>query len=109
MFLWLCDVRPEGGIATDEKGILAGVPAKEMGSLGVPAMMIARGPHFVEEESAGHLKGAVQVVGDAAFFAARGSDQGAELGFEQTFLSFFAAEDHDQGYGVFGELAGRAS
>jgi len=50
-------------------------------------MMVARGPHFVEQETVGRLDGAVQVVGDAAFFAARRRDQGAEFGFEKGFLA----------------------
>jgi hypothetical protein len=71
------------------------------------AMMAARGPYLVEEECAGHVEGAMQVVGDTAFFAARGPDEGAKLGFQQAFLTFFGAENHDQGHGAFRELGGR--
>jgi len=42
-------------------------------------MMVARSPHFVEQETVGRLDGAVQVVGDAAIFAAGGRDEGAEF------------------------------
>jgi len=75
-----------------------------MRGLGVEAMVFAGGPDFVEEEGAGDFEGAVQVVGEAAFFAAGGGDEAAELGFEDEVLAFLGAEDDDEGYGVFGEL-----
>jgi hypothetical protein len=79
-----------------------------MRPFGVKAVMVAGGPDFVEEKGARHVEGAVQIVGEASFFAASGSDQGAELGFEQAFLAFLGPEDDDKGHGVFGELGGRA-
>lgn len=104
----LGDAGPEGGVAPGEEGVFAGVPAEEMRGLGVEAMMFARGPDFEEQKSAGDFDGAVQLVGEAAFFAAGRGDQGAAFGFEQAFLAFFGAEDDDQGYGVLGELGGCA-
>jgi hypothetical protein len=77
--------------------------------LGVQAMVFAGGPDFVEQEGAGDFEGAVQVVGEAAFFAAGGGDERAKFGFEQRLLAFLGAEDDGQGYGVFGELGGCAS
>src|ERR1700719_509248 len=79
-----------------------------MRGLHVKAMMLAGGPDFVEQEGAGDFEGAVQVVGEAAFFAARGSDQSAELRFKHAFLTFFGPEYNYQGYGVFGELGAPA-
>jgi len=71
--------------------------------------MVAGGPDFVQKESAGRVEGAVQVVGHTAFLAAGGADECPELGFEQTFLALFGAEDNDQSYSVLGELGGCAS
>jgi hypothetical protein len=70
--------------------------------------MFAGGPDFVEQEGAGDFEGAMQVVGEAAFLTTGGGDEGAKFGFEKGFLAFFGAEDDDEGYGVFGELGGRA-
>jgi hypothetical protein len=66
-----------------------------MQSLGVKAMVFTGGPDFVKEEGTGDVEGAVQVVGEAAVFAAGGSDEGAEFGFEEAFLAFLGAEDDD--------------
>src|SRR6266404_2511331 len=67
-------------------------------------MIVASGPNFVEQETVGQLDGAVEVVGDAAVFATSGRDQSTEFGFEEKFLARFGAQDHDQRYGVLGEL-----
>ena len=106
--LVLGELLPEGGFAAGEEGVFAGVPAKEMRGLRVKTMMFAGGPDFVEQEGAGDFEGAVQVVGEAAFFAAGGGDEGAEFCFEDEVLAFLGAEDDDQGYGVFGELGAPA-
>jgi len=100
----LDELLPEGGVTSGEEGVLACIPAEEVRSLGVETVMIARGPDFVQKESAGRVEGAVQVVGHAAFLAAGGADECPELGFEQTFLAFLGAEDNDQTYRAFGEL-----
>jgi hypothetical protein len=47
----------------------------------------------VEQEGAGDFEGAVQVVGEAAFFSAGGRDEGAQFGFEEELLALFGAED----------------
>ena len=52
-----------------------------MGSLRVEAMIFARSPDFVEQEGSRRLNGAMEVVGDAAFFATGGTDQRADFGF----------------------------
>jgi hypothetical protein len=109
VLLLLSELLPEGDVAPGEERVLAGVPAQEMRGLGVQAMVFAGGPDFVEQEGAGDFEGAVQVVGEAAFFAAGGGDEGAEFGFEQRLLAFLGAEDDGQGYGVLGEFGGCAS
>jgi hypothetical protein len=86
---------PKGGVARCEEGVLAGVPAKEVRSFGVKAMMLASGPDFVQQESTGDVERAVQVVGEAAFFAACGADESAEFGFEEDFLARLGAQDDD--------------
>jgi hypothetical protein len=70
----------------------------------VKAMMFAGSPDFVEEVGAGHVERAVEVVGEAALLAARGADEGAKFGFQEEFLAGLGAQDHDQGYGILGEL-----
>jgi hypothetical protein len=107
--LLLSKLLPEGGVAPGEERVLAGVPAKEMRRLGVQAMVFAGGPDFVEQEGAGDFEGAVQVVGEAAVFAAGGGDERSKFGFEQRLLTFLGAEDDGQGYGVFGQLGGCTS
>jgi hypothetical protein len=104
----LGELLPEGGVARGEEGVFAGVPTEEMRSPGMKAMVFAGGPDFVEQEGAGDFESAMEVVSEAAFFAAGGGDEGAELGFEQAFLAFLGAKDDDQGYRVFGEPGGCA-
>ena len=65
-------------------------------------MIFARAPYFVEQEGVGWLNGAMQIILDAALFAASGSDQRAQLGFEQSLLAGLGAQDHDKRHGVFG-------
>ena len=84
---------PEGGVAGGEEGVFAGVPAQKMRGLHVKAMMLAGGPDFVKQEGAGDFEGAMQVIGEAAFFSAGGRDEGAQFGFEEELLAFFGAED----------------
>ena len=91
----LCDVGPEGGVTSGEEGVLACIPAEEVRSLGVETVMIAGGPDFVQKESAGRVEGAVQVVGEAAFFSAGGRDEGAQFGFEEAFLARLGAQNDD--------------
>jgi hypothetical protein len=88
----LCELGPESGVAGGEESVFAGVPAEEVRRLSVKAMMFAGGPDFVEEEGTGDFEGAVQVVGEAAFFAAGGGDEGAEFGLEEWLLAFLGAE-----------------
>ncbi len=107
--LLLSELLPEGGVAAGEERVFAGVPAQEMRGLGVQAMVFARGPDFVEQEGAGDFEGAVQVISEAAFFAAGGGDERAKFGFEQRLLAFLGAEDDGQGYGIFWELGGCTS
>lgn len=45
-------------------------------------MVLAGGPDFVEQVSAGCVGGAVKIVRQAAVFFARWCQQGAEFGFE---------------------------
>jgi hypothetical protein len=104
--LSLDELRPEADFAGSEEGVFASVPAKEMRGLGMEAMMFARSPDFVKQEGAGRFDGAMQIVSDAAFFAAGGGDQGADFGFEQGFLARLSAQHDNQGYGVFRELGG---
>jgi hypothetical protein len=58
-------------------------------------MVLAGRPHFVKQEGAGDFVGAMEVIGEAAFFAAGGGNEGAELGFEERFLAGLGAEDDD--------------
>ena len=53
-----------------------------MGQAGVFRVGFATGPNFVQEESAGSIDGAVQIIAEAAFFFARGTCQRAEFRFQ---------------------------
>ena len=105
----LGDMVPKRGVARGQEGVFAGVPAKEVRGFGVKTMMFAGGPDFVQQESAGDVERPVQVVGEAAFFAACGADESAEFGFEENFLARLSAQDDDQSYGVCGEFGGAFS
>jgi len=62
-----------------------------MGRVGVLGVSFASLPDFVEQECAGRVRGAVQIVAKAAFFFSSGSYQGAQLRFENRFLAFARA------------------
>ena len=68
---------PVGDFTGREKGVFAGVPAQEVGGVGVFGVGYAGGPDFVEEVGDGAFGGAVQVVGEAAIFFASGANEGA--------------------------------
>ena len=95
---------PEGGFAGGEEGILAGVPAEEMGCAGVGGVVVAGFPNFVEEKIAGLLCAAMKIELQAAFFLAGRSEEGAEFGFEEEMLTFFGAHHDDESDGVFREF-----
>jgi len=62
----------------------------------VGGVVRACGPDFVEEEKAGLIDGVMEIVLEAAFFFASGSDKRADFGFQQKVLALFGAQDHDQ-------------
>lgn len=93
----LGDLMPESRVAGGEERIFAGVPAKKMWRAGVRGVMVAGFPDFVEEKSAGLFDAAMQIKTHATVFFARGSDEGAQLGFQKQVLSLFGAHDHHQG------------
>jgi hypothetical protein len=97
------DLAVEGGLTTGEQGILAGVPAQEMRSARMRALVFAGGPYFVDEIGARVIGGDVQVVLQAAFLLAGGRDEDAEFGFEQEVLALLGAQGNHQRDGVFGE------
>jgi hypothetical protein len=86
---------PEVGFARGEERVLTGIPAKEVRRAGVRGVVIARFPDLVEEEKAGVIDAAVEIVLEAASFFARGSEEGAEFGFEEKMLAVFGAQDDD--------------
>jgi len=60
----------------------------------------------VEQECAGRVRGAVQIVAKAAFFFSSGSYQGAQLRFENRFLAFARSQqDNQRGQQSLGSFA----
>jgi len=99
------DLGPERGVATCEEGVFAGVPAQEVEGLGMKAMMLAAGPYFMQQKGPRRRGAAVQIVPQAAIFAARRRNQRAQLGLEQTVLPIFGSQNHDECHSLFGQLA----
>src|SRR6266403_1902475 len=100
------DLGPERGVATCEEGVFAGVPAQEVGGPGMKAMMLAAGPYFMQQKGGPRRRGAaVQIVPQAAIFAARRGNQRAQLRLEQTVLPIFGSQNHDECHGLLGQLA----
>src|SRR6266481_4341174 len=98
MCRWSCmgipasgELLPKGGFARREERVFAGVPAEEMRGFSVKAMMFSSGPDFMKKERSGDFEGAVQIVGEAAFFTTGGGDEGAKFGFEEEFLAFLGS------------------
>ena len=105
---------PESGIAGGQERVLACLPTEEVGGAGMRGVMFAAFPDFMEQIRAGLVCAAMQIVLQAAFFLARGSDEGAKFGFKEQVLAFLGAENDDEGesaFGKFGDLgaAGIAS
>lgn len=67
-------------------------------------VMFAAGPDFVEQEGAGLVGAAMQIVLQAAFLFARGAYEGAQLGFEEELLALFGAQRDDQSESAFGKF-----
>lgn len=68
------DQFPEGDFPGGEEGVFACAPAQEMRRSGVASVMFAAGPDFVQQEGAGHFRGAVKIVGEAALLTTSGPD-----------------------------------
>ena len=95
---------PEGRVARGQERVLTGVPAEEVRRVDVAGMGFATGPNFVEQEGGRSFRGAMQIVGEAAVFFACGAHQGAELGFEEYFLTVAWSELHDKCDSILREL-----
>ena len=65
---------------------------------------VAAGPHFVQQECAGRINAAVQVVAKAAIFFARGTGQRAEFRFEQRLLAFASTQKDGERDGILWKL-----
>ena len=66
-----------------------------MGRVRVLGVGVAGLPDFVEQERAGRVRGAVQIVAKAAFLFSSWTDQGAQLRFENRFLAFARAQQNN--------------
>lgn len=75
-----------------------------MGQVGVFRVSLAACPHFMDQECAWRLNGAVQIEPQAAVFFSRMADQRAHLCFENSFLAFASAQQNDQRDGILGKL-----
>src|ERR1700682_5024595 len=98
------DLLPEGSVSSRQKRIFAGVPAEEMGRMRMLGVGFARLPDFVEQESAGRVRGAIQIITNAAVFFPSGRYHAAQFRFEDRFLAFAGAQLNDQRNSIFGEL-----
>jgi hypothetical protein len=48
----------------------------------------------------------MEIVEEAAFFVARGADQGGEFGLQEEFLAGLGVHDDYEGHSIFGEFDG---
>ena len=62
---------------------------------------VAAGPHFMQEKRTAGVRGAMQVIDQAALFLTGGNEKRPELRLHQEFLPFFGAQNHYQGHGIF--------
>lgn len=72
--------------------------------MGVLGMRFAALPDFVEQECAGCVNGAVQIVAQAAVLFSSRTNHAAQFRFEDGFLAFACAQQDDQRDGIFGKL-----
>jgi hypothetical protein len=86
---------PKGGVARSEERVFAGVPAQEMGGVGVLRVGFAGVPDFVEQQRAGRVNGPVQIIAEAAVFFSSGAHKRAKFGFEDGFLAFARTQQND--------------
>ena len=78
-----------------------------MGGVGVLGVRFAAFPDFVEQECAGRVDRAVQIVAKAAVFFSSGSDHAAQFRFKNCLLAFARAQQNDQRDRVFWKLGVR--
>jgi len=71
---------------------------------GVRDVMFAAFPDLVEQERAGLVGTAIQIVLQTAFFLARRGDEGTQFGLEKEVLAFFGAKSDDESEGAFGKF-----
>ncbi len=98
----LGNLLPKSCVARGQEGIFSCIPTQKMRCLRVEAVILAASPDFVQQKCAGQFGAAVQVVGEAALFAACRPDKSPKLGLEQQFLPLSCAQIDDQSDGVFG-------
>ena len=96
----LGDLLPERAFAGGQEGVLASVPAEEVRGAGMGGVVFAGRPNFVEQECPGVIGAAMQVVPQAAFLSTRGTNEGAELGFEEQVLPLLGAQRDDEREGT---------
>ena len=92
----LGDLLPEGGILRGKERVLPGVPTEEMRGASVCGIVFSAGPDLVEQKCVGMIGATMQIVLQAAFFLARGINEGAELGFEEQVLALLGAQQNHQ-------------
>ena len=75
-----------------------------MGRVRVLGVGVAGLPDFVEQERAGGVRRAIQIVAKAAVFFSSGSNQGPQLRFQDRFLAFARSQQDNERDGIFGKL-----
>ncbi len=99
-----CYLLPERAIAGGEERVLPCIPTQKMGRVHVLGVGVSAGPYFVKQEGSGRVQGAVKVESKTAFFFSRWPDECTQLSFQQHFLSFSRAQNHDQRHSILGQL-----
>ena len=86
----LDDVTPEGRFLGGQQGVLAGVPAEEVGSADVGAVIVAAGPDFVDHIGPRLISGGVKIVLQTACLLAGGTGKSAKLGLQKELLGRYS-------------------
>ena len=88
----LDELLPEGHVARGQQRIFAGIPAQEMGRLGVSRMMRAACPDLMKKKLAGVLERMMQIVLQTPLLPSGGREQSADFRFKQQMLPFLRAQ-----------------
>ena len=103
-FRVLNQLRPERQVPRRQQRVLPRIPPQEVIRLRMRRMVLPRFPHFVHQKRAGAIRGAMQIVLQAAVFLPRRRHQRAKLRLQKRLMPRARAHQHNQRHAILRQL-----